>query len=1096
MKALLTTIFHLLFYFSLSGQIIINEYSAANYDGFNDNYGNSEDWLELFNQSAANIDLNGYYLSDKPDNLTKWRFNSSVIIAPNSHLLVYCSGRDEIVGNNIHTNYKLHQTKGNEWVILTDPDGVTVVDSVFIRPCLTNSSRGRTVDGDANWGVFENPTPNGINTNAFTDYSSTPSFSPAAGVHAGAVNVTITADPATTIYYTTDGSLPDVSDIEYSGPIAISNTTVLKAVAYSQDQNILPSFMEYGTYFIGVSHPLRILSVSGRESNNNGDPELYELIANGQQIEPRGTFELYEADGTLIDKAKGEFNEHGNDSWAYAQRGFDYITRDQYGYNHAIKGQLFNDVERDKFQRLIVKCAANDNYPFSYGSSGAHIRDAYVQSLSQVAGLRIDERSYEPCVMYLNGTYWGVYELREKVDDLDYTDFYYDQDSVEFLKTWGGTWVDVLVDGQNPQDVNDSWDNTRNFIVNNDMSVQANYDNAKSIYNVGSLIDYYILNSYTVNADWLNWNTAWWHGLKEDGDKKKWRYVLWDMDNTFDHGANYTGVPNTDPDADPCDAESLGNIGGQGHIPIWNSLLDSEEFFDDYINRWSNLSNSYLSCEFMIQHLDSLIDNIEPEMQAQIDLWGGTYAEWADNVQEMKDFMNDRCNVLNSAIVDCYDVEGPYDVTVIINGIGEVNFNEFFDVNNLNTPLSGDYFGGVEIDFSVTSGNFSNFEIISGIPYAYNPTDTDFSIELLSDITVIFYFDANELTFLVEPAGYGNIVIDGVNISAFPHSESYIDGVNVSLSAQPNVGWEMGYWSSNNHSFVPTTTNEDVAITINNDDTIVLHLNQQTFDITYIVEPTNADVSLLINGTSISNFPYTTSETYGTNVSVQAQSNTFWEFRHFTSSNGYIVGESISPFQNFNVNKNDTIVVYFDENIFYDINYSISPQNSGRIIVSDTAIVEISQTITYLADEAVNLQAQPIEGWRFSHWTIENNNLQPNDNETNVNFTVRSEDNVIANFKELFEVYVPNSFTPSNGDNMHNSFEISIFSKDGVEFAFEVYNRFGERIFISNDETDTWDGSYKNGIQVPAGVYIYTLTVKSLFTGRSINRKGTITILR
>ena len=75
MKALLTTIFHLLFYFSLSGQIIINEYSAANYDGFNDNYGNSEDWLELFNQSAANIDLNGYYLSDKPDNLTKWHFN-------------------------------------------------------------------------------------------------------------------------------------------------------------------------------------------------------------------------------------------------------------------------------------------------------------------------------------------------------------------------------------------------------------------------------------------------------------------------------------------------------------------------------------------------------------------------------------------------------------------------------------------------------------------------------------------------------------------------------------------------------------------------------------------------------------------------------------------------------------------------------------------------------------------------------------------------------------------------------------------------------------------------------------------------------------
>ena len=232
-----------------------------------------------------------------------------------------------------------------------------------------------------NWGVFENPTPNTANANAFNDYSSTPSFSPMPGIHNASVNVTISADPSATIYYTTDGSLPDNSDNMYTGPISINTTSVLKAVAYSNDPNILPSFMQYGTYFIGVTHPLRILSISGRESNDNNDPELFELIAGGQQIEPRGTFELYEADGTLIDKARGEFNEHGNDSWAYAQRGFDYITRDQYGYNYAIKGDLFNDKERSKFQRLIVKCAANDNYPFSYGSSGAHIRDAYVRIL-------------------------------------------------------------------------------------------------------------------------------------------------------------------------------------------------------------------------------------------------------------------------------------------------------------------------------------------------------------------------------------------------------------------------------------------------------------------------------------------------------------------------------------------------------------------------------------------------------------------------------------------------------------------------------------------------------------------------------------------
>ena len=382
-------------------QIVINEYSAANFDDYNDNYGQYEDWFELYNTSAANINLNGYYLSDKSDNLTKWQFNSDINIAPNQHMVIFCSGRNEINGGNIHTSFKLHQTKGNEWIILTNPDGATIVDSVFVKPCLTNSSRGRMNYTDNTKAIFTNPTPGATNTNGFVDYSSTPTFNPVPGVHAAAINVTINAEPGETIYYTIDGSLPDETDNLYNGPVAINNTTVLKAVTYSSDPNILPSFMEYGTYFIGVSHSIKILSISGRESSNMGDPELYELIAGGNQVEPNGTFEIYNPDGSLFDKARGEFNEHGNDSWAYAQRGFDYITRDQFGYNYALKGEVFNDIDRDRFQRFIVKCAANDNYPFSYGSSGAHIRDAYVQSLSQVADLRLDERSHESCVMYL-----------------------------------------------------------------------------------------------------------------------------------------------------------------------------------------------------------------------------------------------------------------------------------------------------------------------------------------------------------------------------------------------------------------------------------------------------------------------------------------------------------------------------------------------------------------------------------------------------------------------------------------------------------------------------------------------------------------------
>ena len=85
---------------------------------------------------------------------------------------------------------------------------------------------------------------------------------------------------------------------------------------------------------------------------------------------------------------------------------------------YAIKDQIFHNKSRDKFQRLIVKAAANDNFSFE---DGAHIRDGYIHALSQAANLRLNERSYAPCIVYMNGDYWGgAYEIREKVDDRFY----------------------------------------------------------------------------------------------------------------------------------------------------------------------------------------------------------------------------------------------------------------------------------------------------------------------------------------------------------------------------------------------------------------------------------------------------------------------------------------------------------------------------------------------------------------------------------------------------------------------------------------------------------------------------------------------------
>ena len=113
MNKLIYTLFFIYFsLFTLKGQnIVINEYSAANYNTYQDNYGEYEDWVELYNTSAVAIDIDGWTITDKPSNPTKWTIPSSFIIPANGVAIIYCSGRDELIGGNAHTNFKITQTK-------------------------------------------------------------------------------------------------------------------------------------------------------------------------------------------------------------------------------------------------------------------------------------------------------------------------------------------------------------------------------------------------------------------------------------------------------------------------------------------------------------------------------------------------------------------------------------------------------------------------------------------------------------------------------------------------------------------------------------------------------------------------------------------------------------------------------------------------------------------------------------------------------------------------------------------------------------------------------------------------------------------------
>ena len=116
-----------------------------------------------------------------------------------------------------------------------------------------------------------------------------------------------------------------------------------------------------------------------------------------------------------------------------------------------------------------------------------------------------------------------------------------------------------------------------------------------------------------------------------------------------------------------------------------------------------------------------MITIIEPEMPRHIQLWGGSYAEWQANVQDIRNFILARCDSMNTGFVPCYPtlLSGPYNVTVEIIGIGEVEMSDDNIINEINTPWTDQRFGGVILPFEVKSGTFQNWEVIPAGVYVY-----------------------------------------------------------------------------------------------------------------------------------------------------------------------------------------------------------------------------------------------------------------------------------------------------------------------------------------------------------------------------------------
>lgn len=594
----------------------INEVGAANGAAIADEDDDFPDWIELCNVGETAVNLQGYGLSDKEDDPFRWTF-PAVTVKPGQRLLVFASGKDR-KGNPLHTNFKIKPS--GETLFLTHPCGIRL-DSLATGKLSPGISAGRLPAGDEKRLFFTRASPGAANTAAgYSGYALQPKLSHRGGFYDAPFLLSIEPpSAAANVHYTLEGSEPSEKSPLYRKPLFINRTTVFRARSFEEGK--LPSPPVNRTFFIGERHSLPVIlimldpadlwdPVRGIYVKGYGAAKKFPYRGANfwLDMEKKIHFEFYEPNGKIGVSFDGGLKVGGQYSRAMPQKSFNIYARNIYGHNE-IHYPFFPGNPLAKFKALTVRTAGQDG-------SFSRIRDIMLSSLLEDTGL--DYQDHRQAVLYLNGEYWGLCNLRERINryfvaykhDLD-------PDNIDLLQA---NWIVKAGSA-------DHYLALLSFVRRNDLRRPENYAYVQTQMDVDNYIDYLVAQIFFAQTD--NANIRYW---REAGPGGKWRWITYDLDWCFwpDHVTYNTLAHVTHPE-------------GTGVNRVLSTLLtvklmENRDFQERFIERFAYHLNNTFAPQRVIARIDQLAANIEPEMARHLERWGGTMEEWRTHVQHLRDF--------------------------------------------------------------------------------------------------------------------------------------------------------------------------------------------------------------------------------------------------------------------------------------------------------------------------------------------------------------------------------------------------------------------------------------------------------------------------
>lgn len=516
-------------------------------------------------------------------------------------------------------------------------------------------------------------------------------FEPEGGQYLDEVEVNMLCDGCT-IYYTTDGSSPSKNSARYRKPIFIKKNTVIRAVAIKGNEKSDVMGQSYLLDEPISSFP--IISIGASPA------QLFDmdkgLFMKGTQVidslwnKPGANFwskkeitaqiDIFEDDGQLVFSGNTGLRLFGGMSRLFPQKSLTIVARDRFGPRR-IKHPIFGKDHPDKFKFLVLRNSGSD-----FGKS--QFRDALMTSLVKDWDLNV--QAYRPAHVYINGKYWGIYNIREKINRYfiqQHSEA--DKDSIDLLEH--------RITRKRGSKL--GWMAFLEYLKNNDISKPENYAYVKSKIEIDNFIDHQIAQIFFDNID-AGGNIRYWRPQTEDG---KWRWILYDTDWGF-------GLH----DSHAYDNNSL-NFHTEAHGPHWpnppwstfllRKLLTNEEFKHDFTRRFCDRLNGSLRKDYVLKQIDHFYTQLAPEIPLHHKRWRLKEGIWLEHIERMKTFAEKRPAYVFQHLQEYFHIEARRQVQLSATSGGAVILNNNIEIRN--EIFEGTYFSDDELELKALA-NYGN----------------------------------------------------------------------------------------------------------------------------------------------------------------------------------------------------------------------------------------------------------------------------------------------------------------------------------------------------------------------------------------------------